>query len=399
MFQLPKFKKILMLISSIDLSEPLGGTICWWQLFKNLSALGVDVIVVPFIGRHVESPWWRCYKNPTPSISKIAYSFVKRYAKMRYRGRKISILNEALKLDRKLGGFIESKWMKYIERILQKERKIDAIIMGSLPISIFERFCAYIRSKYGVPLFYYELDMPEVLPEYNTFGYSYYKDADLSIFDGFLSNSDGVSEMVMRMGARNVTSLHYAIDPDFYRPFPVEKKFDIIFSGAGLEGREEWIGKMIFRPAAKSDLKIALTGRWNIRIPKNIIQLGHVPFNVWLMTLCSSKIALNISRFAHAHVYKTSTYRIFELCGLGCSVVTNPHNGIEEWYEPGKEIIVLSEDEDPLETYLWLLSDEDKLLEIGEAAYKRTLREHTYKHRALSLVKYLNTTINKKVDA
>jgi len=140
-------------------------------------------------------------------------------------------------------------------------------------------------------------------------------------------------------------------------------------------------------------LRVAVSGKWDSNIPEGVENLGYLPFNRWLHALCSSKINLDVSRFAHANTYKTSTYRIFELCGMGCAVVTNPHKGIEEWYTPNKEIYVPSDDEDSLEVYLSLLSDEDGLRRMGELTRERTLKEHTYAHRAFSLLQYLKSII------
>jgi len=385
-------KKALMLVSAIDLREPPSGTLIWWQLFKGLNDLGVDLIVMPFIGRPVESPWWRCHPNPTMSINKVAYSFVKRMAK-KPRGQKTVNFSQYLNMDKMIGCYIQNKWCSEIDKLFQKERDIDVVMVFSLPIRPMQRFFRHVRSKWEVPLVYFEADMPEVLPEYNVFGYSYYQGADLSIFDGYISNSEGVNEVVSQIGARNIFSLHYAIDPDIYKPFPRKKNIDVLFSGAGVRGREKWMDKMIFSPARTNLLRIAVSGGWGSNIPEGVENLGYLPFNRWLHTLCSSKLNLNISRFAHANVGKTSTYRIFELCGLGCAVVTNPHKGIEEWYTHGKEIYVLSEDEDPLEVYLSLLSDESRLRRIGELARERTLKEHTYSHRALSLLHYLRSIV------
>jgi spore maturation protein CgeB len=387
-----EIRKALMLVSAIDLQEPLGGTLVWWQLFKSLSDLGLDLVIIPYIGRCVETPWWHCYPNPTRSTSEAAYSFVKQMTKRPRRQKAVSFAQH-LKVDKTLGRFIENKWCKEIDKLIQKERNIDVIIMFSLPIRPFERFSQHVKSKWSVPLVYFEADMPEVLPEYDTFGYSYYQGADLSVFDGYISNSDGVAAIVSQMGARNISAIHYAVDPDIYKPFPAEKNIDVLFSGVSARGREKWMDKMIFSPARKNLLRVAVSGQWGPNVPDGVERLGYLPFNRWLHALCSSKLNLNISRFAHANVCKTSTYRIFELCGMGCAVLSNPHKGIEEWYIPNKEIYVLSDDENPLEVYLSLLSEEDGLRRMGELARERTLREHTYRHRALSFLQYLKSLI------
>ena len=57
--------RILAVASAIDLDFRYGCTPAWWQLWKGLYEEGVDLIVTPYRGRPVESPWWRTAANPT----------------------------------------------------------------------------------------------------------------------------------------------------------------------------------------------------------------------------------------------------------------------------------------------------------------------------------------------
>ena len=57
--------KILAVASAVDLDFRYGCTPAWWQLWKGLHEEGVDLVVTPYRGRPVESPWWRTAPNPT----------------------------------------------------------------------------------------------------------------------------------------------------------------------------------------------------------------------------------------------------------------------------------------------------------------------------------------------
>src|SRR5438045_2845651 len=56
--------KILAVASAVDLEFRYGCTPAWWQLWKGLYEAGCDLIVTPYRGRAIESPWWRTYPNP-----------------------------------------------------------------------------------------------------------------------------------------------------------------------------------------------------------------------------------------------------------------------------------------------------------------------------------------------
>ena len=56
--------KILAVASATDLDFRYGCTPAWWQLWKGLYEVGVDLVVTPYRGRAVESPWWRTAPRP-----------------------------------------------------------------------------------------------------------------------------------------------------------------------------------------------------------------------------------------------------------------------------------------------------------------------------------------------
>ena len=56
--------KVLALASATDLDFRYGCTPAWWQIWKGLYAAGVDLIVTPYRGKAIESPWWRTAPNP-----------------------------------------------------------------------------------------------------------------------------------------------------------------------------------------------------------------------------------------------------------------------------------------------------------------------------------------------
>jgi len=92
-----------------------------------------------------------------------------------------------------------------------------------------------------------------------------------------------------------------------------------------------------------------------------------------------------VTRKAHTSVFASSSSRAFELASLSACIVSNPHLGIETWFEPGKEIIVIQDRDEAVERYRWLLSHETERKAMGQAARQRVLKEHTFRHRARQL--------------
>jgi spore maturation protein CgeB len=236
--------------------------------------------------------------------------------------------------------------------------------------------------------------MPTILPKYaleRGFKFNYYLDADLSGFDAFFTNSKGVIPDLREMGAKNVYPLYYAADPDLFKPVNVNKDIDVSFFGYGSEFREEWMKKMIAEPSEQlPDVNFSIGGM-GFSIPLgNAHLIGHLPpYSAIREFCCRSKICLNITRWSHASIYASATTRLFELAAFGACIVSQPYNGIEEWFDVGREIIVTTNKEEIIKTYEWLLDAGDDRQKIGEKARQRILKEHTYRHRAEELISVL----------
>jgi len=135
---------------------------------------------------------------------------------------------------------------------------------------------------------------------------------------------------------------------------------------------------MITRPSSESDLGFAVGGGgFNISLGK-ASPIGDVPMSEF-RRFCRS-------RGSHTTTYGSSTTRPFELVAMGCCVVSCPYSGIDKWFKPDQEMIVLSENDNIVEIYRSLVSDDKRRNEIGEAARQRLLNDHTHRARASELV-------------
>jgi len=384
--------RLLMAVSAIDMAEKPAATKSWWCLFKALSEMGHEIIVLPFLGKAIETPWWHSLDNPSRVMSSLLYS--------QWRGRSKSSRTKALygKYYRALTSLpsfvISSKWRAALDKVIAKEDHLDAAIFFSVPLNLLAKVPTYLREKWSVPSIYYEADMPSILPYYGGIHFTYYLGADLSQFSGYLSDCEGVETTVRAMGARNVSALHWAADPTIFSPLPLEKDTDVFFTGGTSAFRQDWIHKMLAEPAEELSMKkFAMSGRMKESYEK-VKSLGFLSFDTWKRQVCRSRICLNISRTPHASIGGTSSTRIFELASMGACIVSSPHKGLEKWFEPDKEVIILGDNDRPPEVYSKLLGSPSAMEELGSRARSRVLAEHTYEHRARELLGYLNRVIN-----
>lgn len=376
--------KILVFCSTLDLQYKFGCTPSWWQLLKALYEIGNEVIAIPYLGDPVESLWWRTYPNPLSLQSRLYNRFLDHKKKSGtltcYNEKQNTILNRFAEK------YIKARWEQHLLSVLNQEKDVDAVLIMNVPIRHIAGIAERIRREFSIPVVYYDGDMPTILPEYaavRNFRFNYYVGADLSEYDAFFTNSKGVIPDLIKMGARNVHPLYYAVDPELFSPIIVEKDVDISFFGYGSEFREEWMTKMITIPSEKLPNTNFSVGGKGFGIPLGKAKvIGDLPFSSFRKFCCRSKICLNITRWSHTNIFASATARPFELAAFGTCIVSQPYYGIEEWFEVGKEIFVLDDESDITEVYQWLLENDENRERLAWNAREKVLKEHTYYSRA-----------------
>ena len=387
--------KLLVLVSSLDLRQPFSATPAWWQLLKGLYEIGVEVIATPYQGAAIESLWWRAEPNPARrqgDLFKLMRDRWRAFLPNRSDPTSQAAARESLadRSTRQLArALVAPLWRRHLERILGAERDVDAVLFLTVPLNHLRGLPKSISNRFDVPVFYFDGDVPASLPNMTGFasGFRIYQGADLSEYTAFICNSSGGRELLAQLGAPNAHTLWYGADPEVFSPVAVPAQdIDVLFYGHGREYRSEWIEQMITAPSeAMPRSRFAVRGT-KLGDLGNARQLPYLSFSKLREYVCRSKINLCITRGAHASVHASSSSRPFELAAMGACIVANPYLGIEEWFEPGKEVILVNSAEEAIERYQYLLSHDSERKAIGSAARQRVLNQHTFRSRARELL-------------
>jgi spore maturation protein CgeB len=150
------------------------------------------------------------------------------------------------------------------------------------------------------------------------------------------------------------------------------------------------LNELFLRPAHRLPKKKFLLGGaqypddfpWN----DNVWFVRHVPPPEHPAFYCSSLLTLNVTRGAMAEVGYCPSGRLFEAAACGTPIVSDSWPGLDQFFEPGRELLVVRSSDDVVDA---LARDPEELERVGQAARERVLDEHTADHRSRELLQLL----------
>jgi spore maturation protein CgeB len=203
---------------------------------------------------------------------------------------------------------------------------------------------------------------------------------------------DPVVQAYLELGAQACVPIYNALDPDTHHPVEPDPRFaaDLGFLGNRLPDRERRVEEFFLKPAANlPGMQFLLGGAgWGDKpMTANVRYLDHVYTRDHNIFNCTPRAVLNVSRDSMARYGFSPATRVFEAAGAAACLITDAWEGIEVFFEPNREILVARSGEEVGEHLLRL--PPEKRREIGQAAYRRVLAEHTYARRAATVEKVL----------
>jgi spore maturation protein CgeB len=187
-----------------------------------------------------------------------------------------------------------------------------------------------------------------------------------------------------RFGAQSCVPIYNGLDPATHYPVAPEPRFacDLGLIANRLPDRERRIEEFFFATAADLPNRSFVLGGngWSDKpMPPNVGYIGHVYTRDHNAFNCSARAVLNVSRDSMASYGYSPATRVFEAAGAGACIITDAWDGIAEFFEPGREILVAVNG--PAVTGALARLDPQTAGRVGAAARVRALSEHTYEKR------------------
>jgi len=269
----------------------------------------------------------------------------------------------------------------------------DAVVLGS--------YCAdgvqianWLAASYDGPSFYYDIDTPVTLKAWRAGQeVAYIQRRQLTQFAAVLSFTGGQALADLRhFGAREAVPLYCAVDPDLHRPVPIrdDLQAELGYMGTYSVDRVAAVDYLFFQPARTLvERRFIIAGpqypdvdRW----PANVLHIPHLYPADHSAFYCSTRLTVNATRQAMVYYGYCPSVRLFEAAGCAAPVLSDVWQGLDELFTPDKEILLA---ENAADVRAHLQRPTAELRAIGQAAYQRVLREHTYAVRAHQLEGYI----------
>ena len=198
------------------------------------------------------------------------------------------------------------------------------------------------------------------------------------------------------LGARECVPIYNALDPATHHPVAPDSRFegDLGFLGNRLPDREARVEEYFLRAATLLPAGRFLLGGngWADKpLPPNVRDLGHVYTRDHNAFNCTPRAVLNVARDSMARNGFSPATRVFEAAGAGACLITDAWEGIEQFLEPEREVLVAHDGQEVAEIARALTPERARA--AGEAALRRVLAEHTYAHRAAQLEAVLDARV------
>jgi spore maturation protein CgeB len=278
-----------------------------------------------------------------------------------------------------------------VHRALKEARDADVVVKAS-GVGVFDALLEEAVLELRRPetaVIYWDVDAPATLDRLAADPGDPFRHL-VPRYDLILTYGGGppVVEAFLALGARACVPVYNALDTATHYPVRPQSRFvaDLTFLGNRLPDREARVERFFLEVAGLlPDRNFLLGGSgWGDKpMPANVRYLGHVYTTDHNYLNSSALAVLNINRESMATYGFSPPTRVFEAAGVGACLITDHWQGIEQFLEPGREILTAADGTEVAGQLSGLTKERAR--KIGRAGRARILAAHTYHHRGLQV--------------
>jgi spore maturation protein CgeB len=276
-------------------------------------------------------------------------------------------------------------------RFAEAVRAADVVVVGSYVPEGAAVGDWVTRTARGATAFY-DIDTPVTLAKLARGEDEYLTRALVPRYDAYLSFTGGptLARLEREYGSPMARPLYCSVDPALYYPDAGAPAWDLAYMGTYSDDRQPTLERLLVEPARRwPDGRFAVVGPQypaGIAWPPNVERVAHLAPEEHRAFYNAQRFTLNVTRADMIAAGYSPSVRLFEAAACGTPIVTDPWDGLADFLEPGREILVARTAADTL-ALLRELPDEERRA-VGDRARARVLASHTADHRAAELEAY-----------
>ena len=263
-------------------------------------------------------------------------------------------------------------------------READLVLVGSfVPDGV--AVAEWVLETAAGTVAFWDIDTPVTAAALARGDCEYLTPALVPRFDLYLSFTGG--PLLEGLGARRAHPFWCMVDAARYAPARTLQRWDLAYLGTYSGDRQPALEDLLIEPARRLRARrFAVAGPMypaEIEWPPNVERLENVPPGEHPAFYSAQRFTLNVTRAEMVRAGWSPSVRLFEAAACGVAIVSDWWDGLDSFFEPGREILIAGDSGD-VERLLTEIGDEERQ-SIGESARARVLREHTAAHRAAEL--------------
>ncbi|MDQ6663459.1 MAG: glycosyltransferase, partial [Acidobacteriota bacterium] len=199
-------------------------------------------------------------------------------------------------------------------------------------------------------------------------------------------------------GSPCAKALYCSVDPSIYHPEASAPEWDLGYLGTYSDDRQPALDKLLLEPAqCWPEGRFVVAGPLypeSITWPRNVARIEHLSPADHRAFYNTQRFTLNVTRKEMARAGYSPSVRLFEAAACGVPILSDYWEGLDTFFEIGREILVVHSPEETLR-YVTGMAREQRL-ELGSRACERVLAKHTSAHRAAELEAYARDIIERR---
>jgi spore maturation protein CgeB len=272
----------------------------------------------------------------------------------------------------------------------------DVVVVGSfVPEGVAVAEWVFEQARRAVA--FWDIDTPVTLAKLTAGEEEYLSRELVPRFDLYLSFTGGpVLERIEReFGARRARAFYCMADTAVYRPLDAEERWLLGYLGTYSADRQPALEALLLEPARRLPReRFAVAGPQypaELDWPPNVDRIEHVAPREHALFYARQRFTLNVTRHAMIGTGWSPSVRLFEAAACGVPVISDDWAGLARFFRPDAEIVVAAGPDDV--TGLLQASSREQAREIGAAARRRVLAEHTAERRAAQLEEHVRAVL------